>query len=196
MELEGKIAIVVGGSRGLGRGAVEALASRGARVVVVGRDAKTLSALANDVNGVTAAAGDATDERSADKLFRETEPDLVVVCAGAHPVLGAFHELTWDEFQTNWNVDAKLAFVWARQAVRQPMRRGGHLVIVSSGAAVQGSPVSGGYFFALPRRSGHPPPVVALRHGVRGSTFAPSLAQPRADPDSHLVQVYFDLGAV
>ena len=145
MALEGQTAVVVGGSRGLGRGAVETLAARGARVVVVGRDAKTLSALAKDVKGVTAAVGDATDERLAETLLREHAPDLVVVCAGAAPVLGAFHELTWDEFQTNWHVDAKLAFVWARQALRQPLKRGSHLVIVSSGAAIQGSPVSGGY---------------------------------------------------
>jgi NAD(P)-dependent dehydrogenase (short-subunit alcohol dehydrogenase family) len=144
MALEEKTAIVVGGSRGLGRGAVEALAARVGRVAVVGRDAKALSALASEVNAI-AVVGDATDERLAEKLLREHAPDLVVVCAGAAPVLGAFHELTWDEFQTNWHVDAKLAFVWARQAVRQPMKRGSHLVIVSSGAAIQGSPVGGGY---------------------------------------------------
>jgi NAD(P)-dependent dehydrogenase (short-subunit alcohol dehydrogenase family) len=124
---------------------VEALASRGARLVVVGRDARALSALANDVGRVTAVQGDATDERLAEELLRANTPDFVLVCAGAHPVLGAFHELTWDEFQTNWNVDAKLAFVWARQALLQPMKRDSHLVIVSSGAALQGSPVSGAY---------------------------------------------------
>jgi NAD(P)-dependent dehydrogenase (short-subunit alcohol dehydrogenase family) len=145
MDLEGKTAVVVGGSRGLGRGAVEALAARGARVVVVGRDAKTLLALANDTKGVVPAVGDATDDRLAEKLLREKAPDLVVVSAGARPVLGAFHDLTWDEFQTNWNVDVKLAFVWARQALRQPLKSGSHLVIVSSGAALQGSPVGGGY---------------------------------------------------
>jgi NAD(P)-dependent dehydrogenase (short-subunit alcohol dehydrogenase family) len=145
MALEGKTAVVVGGSRGLGRGAVETLAARGAHVVVVGRDTRTLSALAADVKGVTTAVGDAADERVAEKLLREVAPDLVVISAGAPPVLGAFHELTWDEFQTNWNVDAKLAFVWSRQALRQPLKRGSHLVIVSSGAAIQGSPASGGY---------------------------------------------------
>jgi NAD(P)-dependent dehydrogenase (short-subunit alcohol dehydrogenase family) len=123
---------------------VKALASRGARVVVVGRDANALSALAKDVGGVTPAEGDATDERLAANLLR-AKPDLVVLCAGAHPVLGALHERTWDDFQTNWNVDTKLTFVWARQALIQPMKPGSHLVVVSSGAALQGSPVSGGY---------------------------------------------------
>src|SRR2546423_182547 len=48
MSLQGKTAIVVGGSRGLGRGAVEALAARGARVVAVARDAKTLASMASE----------------------------------------------------------------------------------------------------------------------------------------------------
>jgi NAD(P)-dependent dehydrogenase (short-subunit alcohol dehydrogenase family) len=145
MSLQAKNAIVVGGSRGLGRGAVEALAAQGARVVVVARDEKRLAALASEVKGAVAAPGDGTDERLAERLMTEHDPDLVVVVAGAAPVLGAFHELTWDQFQVNWLADAKIAFTWARQALRKPMKRGSHLVIVSSGAAIAGSPVSGGY---------------------------------------------------
>jgi glutathione S-transferase len=61
------------------------------------------------------------------------------------PAIGALHEQTWETFATNWGVDTKGTFVWLRQALRQPMKRGGHIVVVSSGAAVQGSPVSGGY---------------------------------------------------
>ena len=68
-----------------------------------------------------------------------------MLSAGAPPALGALHEQTWETFATNWGVDAKGTFVWLRQALRQPMKRGGHIVVVSSGAAVQGSPVSGGY---------------------------------------------------
>jgi len=73
------------------------------------------------------------------------DPDLVVLCAGASPVLRPVHEQTWEEFSTNWHVDTKSAFVWLRAALRRPMKRGGHVIVVSSGAAVQGSPVSGGY---------------------------------------------------
>jgi Enoyl-(Acyl carrier protein) reductase len=68
-----------------------------------------------------------------------------VLCAGAEPVLGALQEQTWEAFNTNWNVDAKSAFVWLRHALRLPVKPGTHFVVVSSGAAIQGSPVSGGY---------------------------------------------------
>src|SRR5262249_46636150 len=110
--MEKKRAVVVGGSRGLGRGAVEALSKSGFEVVAIGRDEKALAALGSEVAGVLATAGDATDEALAERTLREYRPDLVVICAGAQPALGPFHELTWEQFETNWRADAKIAFVW------------------------------------------------------------------------------------
>jgi NAD(P)-dependent dehydrogenase (short-subunit alcohol dehydrogenase family) len=142
--LSPKVAVVTGGSRGLGRGVVEALAGRGARVLAIARGA-SLSALTREVPGVVSIVGDAADEALAERVLSQESPDLVVLCAGAMPVLRPFHEQTWDDFQTNWNVDTKSTFVWLRHALRLPMKPGAHVVVVSSGAAVQGSPVSGGY---------------------------------------------------
>ena len=140
-----KIAVVVGGSRGLGRGAVESLAANGFEVVVIGRNQRTMSALVAEVAGAQPMVGDGVDEGLAEKVIRERRPDLIVVCAGAAPVMGPIHELEWEKFETNWRVDARMAFVWLRQALRVPMKRGSQIIIVSSGAAVQGSPASGGY---------------------------------------------------
>ena len=143
--LSNKTAVVVGASRGLGRGIVEALAARGARVLALSRSEAALSALTREVPGTTAVVGDATDDALAERVLKRDAPDLVVLSAGAMPVLGSLHEQTWADFQTNWDVDAKATFVWLGHALRLPLKRGGHLVVVSSGAAIQGSPVSGGY---------------------------------------------------
>jgi NAD(P)-dependent dehydrogenase (short-subunit alcohol dehydrogenase family) len=140
-----RVAIVAGASRGLGRGVAEALASRGMRVLALARSEALLGSLARETPGVVPVVGDVTDAGLAERMLREEAPDLVVLCAGAKPVLAALHEQTWETFQTNWNVDAKATFAWLGHALRLPMKRGSHVVVVSSGAAVQGSPVSGGY---------------------------------------------------
>jgi NAD(P)-dependent dehydrogenase (short-subunit alcohol dehydrogenase family) len=143
--LQGKTAVVIGGSRGLGRGVVEALAGAGARVLVISRDEARLAALAREVAGTRYFAGDSADENLARKTLREESPDVVVLCAGAAPMLAPFHEQSWEDFSLNWQVDTRSAFVWLREAIRTPMRSGSHFVVISSGAAVHGSPVSGGY---------------------------------------------------
>jgi NAD(P)-dependent dehydrogenase (short-subunit alcohol dehydrogenase family) len=52
---------------------------------------------------------------------------------------------TWETFSVNWETDVRIAFHWLREALLKPMRSGGTVVVISSGAAVQGSPLSGGY---------------------------------------------------
>jgi len=142
---QSQTAIVTGGTRGLGRGIVEALAVRGIRVVAVARDRDRLAELGRSVSGVVPVAADAADEATAEHLLREHAPDLVVLCAGASPALGPLHEQTWEGFSRNWEVDAKSAFVWLRQALRLPAKQKSHFIVVSSGAALRGSPVSCGY---------------------------------------------------
>jgi NAD(P)-dependent dehydrogenase (short-subunit alcohol dehydrogenase family) len=143
--LEGRTAIVTGGSRGLGRGVVEALARKKMRVVAVARDAARLDALAREVPGVETIAADAADEIAAGRIQQEAKPSVLVLCAGATPLLRPIHLHTWETFSQNWHTDAKMAFVWVRDALLLPMRPGGHVVVVASGAAVHGSPLSGGY---------------------------------------------------
>jgi NADP-dependent 3-hydroxy acid dehydrogenase YdfG len=54
-------------------------------------------------------------------------------------------EQTWDTFSRNWHTDTRHAFTWTREALRAPLAPGSVVVLMSSGAAVAGSPLSGGY---------------------------------------------------
>ncbi len=108
------------------------------------RDATSLESLRKET-GAEPVVADITDDDAAGRMLREVEPDLVVLCAGASPPLGALHEQTWDSFSQNWQVDAKSTFLWLRHALRLPMKPGSHVIVISSGAALRGSPVSGGY---------------------------------------------------
>jgi NAD(P)-dependent dehydrogenase (short-subunit alcohol dehydrogenase family) len=142
--LKNQRAIVTGGSSGLGLGVVESLVARGAKVMVVARDAQRLAEIESRL-GVTVAVGDVADRALASALLQEFRPTVLVLNAGAKPAMGALHEQSWEGFSTNWNSDVKAGFYWIQEAIRLPLARGSRVLISSSGAAVAGSPLSGGY---------------------------------------------------
>src|SRR6476659_8652064 len=130
--LAGSTAIVTGASRGFGRGIAQAFTAAGADVIGVARSGGTVIA-------------DASDPATAHRLIDEYQPRTVVLCAGAAPQMSPLHQQTWESFSQNWNVDVAQAFHWIRQALRRPLAPGSTVVAFSSGAAINGSPLSGGY---------------------------------------------------
>lgn len=144
-DLTGKTALVVGASRGLGRGIALAFDKAGAPVVAVARDQSALSALAADGAGIRAEAADAAREEVASELIGRYQPDILILVAGAVPPTMPLQEQTWDTFSVNWHADVKIAFGWLKAALLAPLRPGSRVVVISSGAAAFGSPASGGY---------------------------------------------------
>jgi NAD(P)-dependent dehydrogenase (short-subunit alcohol dehydrogenase family) len=120
-------ALVIGAASGVGHATASALTAAGARVVAAGRER------------------DATDPAQVAALLDEADPDLVVVAAGTRPRMAAIEEQSWESFSTPWNVDVKIAFEVGRAALARPLRPNSTVLIVSSGAGLNGSPLSGGY---------------------------------------------------
>ncbi len=144
-QLTGKVSVVIGASRGFGRGVAEAFADAGATVVAVARDPSPLAGLAKKNPRVHLVAADATDPMVAGKLLGEWKPDVLALVAGAAPLLRPIHLHTWETFSANWLVDVRMTFHWVREALLLPLREGSRIIVMSSGAAVNGSPLSGGY---------------------------------------------------
>ena len=134
--------LVVGASRGLGRGVATALADAGDDVVAVARSA---DALADLPAGIRTEVADASDPTTPARLLDRYRPDAVVLVAGAKPHTRPVHQQTWETFSVNWHTDVKLTFHWLREVLLTPLRPGGRVVVFGSGAALQGSPLSGGY---------------------------------------------------
>lgn len=143
--LKSKRVVVLGASRGVGREIVQLASAEGAQVLAVARQGRGLAELAKSMRGVETLALDAATEGAPRKVFRKTRPDLLVVCGGATPPVRPIPELTWAEFGANWEVDAKMAFLFCREALQAPLAPGSVVVIISSGAGLGGSPISGGY---------------------------------------------------
>ena len=145
LTLTGKAMVVIGGSRGVGRRIAEAGVRNGARVLAVARQEASLRQLAREVPGVEVLSLDAADEGAASNAFDVLLPDILVLCAGAFPPAAPIHQQTWREFAVNWETDVKIAFHFCKGALSRPLPAGASVVLISSGAAVAGSPISGGY---------------------------------------------------
>ncbi len=137
-------AIVTGASRGLGRGIAGAVAARKIHVVALANDAERLAATAKEL-GVESVVADVADPLISGRLLQDLNPDLLVLCAGALPLLRPLHFHSWETFSQNWEVDTKATFNWVRDALLLPMKSGSHIIIISSMASILGSPLSGSY---------------------------------------------------
>jgi NAD(P)-dependent dehydrogenase (short-subunit alcohol dehydrogenase family) len=145
-ELAGTTAIVTGASRGFGRAIATALTGSGAHVVGVARSRGPLDEMRDELGDrFTPVTADAADPATAQRLLDEYEPRTLVLCAGAAPQLSPLQQQTWESFSQNWNVDVAQAFHWTRYALRRPLAPGSSVIALSSGAALNGSPLSGGY---------------------------------------------------
>jgi NAD(P)-dependent dehydrogenase (short-subunit alcohol dehydrogenase family) len=145
-ELAGATALVTGASRGFGQGIATALSGAGAHVVGVARDPGPLEELrARLGRSFTAVAADAADPVVAGALLDKHRPRVLVLNAGATPLPRPIHHHTWQTFSRNWEVDMAHAFHWVRESLLAPLEPSSTVVTLSSGAALFGSPLSGGY---------------------------------------------------
>jgi NAD(P)-dependent dehydrogenase (short-subunit alcohol dehydrogenase family) len=144
--LSGTTALVTGASRGFGRAIAVALSLAGANVVGVARDRAALDELHGQLGGTfTPVAADVTDPVVAGRLIDTYQPRVLVLNAGAAPLSRPLQQHTWQTFSTTWETDVKHAFHWTREALLRPLEPGSVVIAFSSGAAVNGSPLSGGY---------------------------------------------------
>lgn len=144
-DLSDRTTIVVGASRGLGRGIAIAFAEAGAPVIAVARTATAIAQLADGAGAIQPEVADAADATVAGSLIDRYDPQVVILVAGASPLIRPLHYQTWETFSVNWQSDVRIAFHWLREALLKPLQPGSRAVVISSGAALAGSPLTGGY---------------------------------------------------
>ncbi|QTI69921.1 SDR family NAD(P)-dependent oxidoreductase [Gordonia polyisoprenivorans] len=144
--LAGKIALVTGGSRGIGRASALALAAEGARVCVVGRDSKMLDEVVDRAEGsaVSVAADLSTEDgcgRAYDACVESWgSPDILVNCAGSAG-MGPVLDLRRSDIDDALRLKLHGYLTMAQLVAPEMRRRGwGRIVNISGGAGA--SPTS------------------------------------------------------
>jgi 3-oxoacyl-[acyl-carrier protein] reductase len=145
-ELSGKVALVTGGSRGIGRGIADALAAAGARVAVVARDQARAQTAAEALTGDGHAgfACDVSDEAAIDSLVKAVEAQLAPV-----DILVNNAGITEDNLLIRMSTDAwdrvldtnlRAAFLLMRAVAKGMMRRrSGRIINITSVVGITGN---------------------------------------------------------
>ncbi len=143
--LEGKLALVTGGGRGIGAAIARALAGAGARVVVCGRNKVDLDAIAKEIGGV-ALRVDLTDRAATDEAMASAgHVDVLVNNAGAaeSASLDRTSDALWDRIL---ELDVTSAFRVTRAVVPGMIKAGwGRIINVASNAGLSGYGYSTAY---------------------------------------------------
>jgi NAD(P)-dependent dehydrogenase (short-subunit alcohol dehydrogenase family) len=156
-DLSGKVAIVTGSSRGIGKASALALAEAGARVVISSRKQDACEAVAAEINAAhgsgaaLAIAASISDKAALEHLVAETRRlwgriDVLICNAASNPYYGPLAGIADEQFRKILDNNV-LSNHWLIQMVAPEMRerREGSIVIVSSIGGLRGSPVIGAY---------------------------------------------------
>jgi short-subunit dehydrogenase len=148
MELAGKTALLTGATGGLGRATAKALAARGATLILSGRKAEALEALAGELpgDGHRMVPSDLAEPGAAEKLAAEAGPVDVLVANAGLPGTGRLPEIGSEELIGTLRVNLEAPMLLARAVEPGMLERGkGHMVFIASLSGKSATPLSSIY---------------------------------------------------
>lgn len=141
MKLSGKVALVTGGSRGIGFETARVLAQNGAKIVITAKDKNRLKKAQQVLNCFVISA-DITNEKQVEKVIEKTiekfgRIDILINNAGIFPRIKRLHEITEDEWNQVIDINLTGQFRFTKQAIPFLQKSSGVIINISSDAGLK-----------------------------------------------------------
>ena len=142
-KLSGKIALVTGGSAGIGLGIAKRFAEEGARVFITGRRQSELDKAVTAIGGATAVPGDISNLDDLDRIYetikaRAGRIDVLAVNAGYYE-FGSFGEITEEHFDKIFNTNVR-GLLFTVQKALPLLTESASVILTGSIASIKGFP--------------------------------------------------------
>lgn len=142
MNLSGKVALVTGGSRGIGFSIAKVFSENGAQVVITSRDLSRLENSASKLSNTIGIMADIRNESDVKSVVKQTvkkfgKLDILVNNAGIFPKIKQLHEIDESEWQEVLNVNLTGQFRFTKAAIPHLKKTSGSIINISSDAGLK-----------------------------------------------------------
>ena len=142
MKLQNKVAIITGGSRGIGFATAKLFTEEGANVVITSKDQQRLSNAASQLKNTLAVPADIKNQDEINKVVQKTierfrKIDILVNNAGIFPSVKLLHEIPEDEWNEVIDINLTGQFRFSKAVIPHMLERGGSIVNISSDAGLK-----------------------------------------------------------
>lgn len=141
MKLSGKVAIITGASRGIGKAIAKEFVDNGASVVICGKDKTKLDQTVKEL-GAFAIPADITKESEVQNLINKTVEkfgrlDILVNNAGIFPKIKLLHEISDSEWRDVLDVNLNGPFYATKYSIPHLQKNGGSIINIASSAGLK-----------------------------------------------------------
>ena len=142
LSLSGKVALVTGGSRGIGFSTAKIFSENGAQVVITSKDSSRLNDSASSLANTVGIAADIRNEEDVKRVVDETikkfgRLDILVNNAGIFPKIKQLHEIDESEWQEVLDVNLTGQFRFTKAAIPYLQKTSGSIINISSDAGLK-----------------------------------------------------------
>jgi len=142
LRLSGKVALVTGGSRGIGYATAKILSENGAKVIITGKDRKRLEKATLEISGSIGIIGDIRNTQDVKNVVSKTvekfrKIDILVNNAGIFPKIKQLHKIEDNEWDEVLDVNLTGQFRFTREVIPYLQKTSGSIINISSDAGLK-----------------------------------------------------------